>query len=121
VVKRSSLGHPQIEEAHAMTWNEAKTGTIRQWEAIRDAIGSADTVELLTEINAVCDLCEKSDQEAGTPFGRCGYCLFYRQFGGCREISASLSELVVKGEMEEVRAIVDDMIRKTGALALGAA
>ena len=101
-----------------MTWNEAKTGTIRQWEAIRDAIGSADTVELLTEINAVCDLCEKSDQEAGTPFGRCNSCLFLQQFGGCREVSARLSELVVSGKLDEVRVLVDDMIRKTESLVL---
>ena len=99
-----------------MTWKEAKQGTIRQWEAIRGAIGKADTVELLTEINAVCDLCEKSDQEAGTPFGRCDYCLFYQQFGGCREVSARLSELVASGELDEVRTIVGDMIRKTEAL-----
>ncbi|HEX3130467.1 MAG TPA: hypothetical protein VH394_24230 [Thermoanaerobaculia bacterium] len=104
-----------------MTWKEAQQGTIRQWEGIRDAIGRADTVELLTGINAVCDLCEKSDQEAGTPIGRCDYCLFYRQFGGCREISARLSELVVSGELDEVRAIVDDIIGKTDALVLGAA
>ena len=101
-----------------MTWNEAKMGTIRQWEAVRDAIGVADTVELLTEINAVCDLCEKSEQEAGTPIGRCDYCLFYQQFGGCREVSATLSELVAAGRLDEVRVLVDDMIRKTEALAL---
>lgn len=99
-----------------MTWKEAKQGTIRQWEDIRNAIGRADTVELLTEINAVCDLCEKSDQEAGTPYGRCDSCLFLQQFGGCREVSARLSELVVEGRLDEVRAIVDDMIRKTEAL-----
>lgn len=99
-----------------MTWNEAKQGTIRQWESIRDAIGKADTVELLTEINAVCDLCGKADQEAGTPFARCDYCLFYQQFGGCREVSARLSELVASGELDEVRTVVDDMIHKTEAL-----
>ncbi len=101
-----------------MTWNEAKQGTIRQWEAIRDAIGKADTVELLTEINAVCDLCEKSEDTAGTPIGRCDYCLFYQQFGGCSEVSGKLSELVVSGELDEVRALVDDMIRKTEVMAL---
>ena len=104
-----------------MTWQEAKDSTIQQWITIQSLIGRADTVELLTEINAVCDLCEKSDEEAGTPFGRCDYCLFYRQFGGCREVSARLSELVVSGELDEVRAIVDDVIGKTDALILGAA
>lgn len=101
-----------------MTWKEAQQGTIRQWENIRNAISRADTVELLTEINAVCDLCEKSEEESGTPIGRCDYCLFYQQFGGCREVSATLSELVVSGRLDEVRFIVDDMIRKTWSLAL---
>ena len=100
-----------------MTWKEAQEGTIRQWESIRDAIGTADTVTLLTEINAVCDLCEKSDEVKGeTPFGRCDYCLFYQQFGGCREVSARLSELTVDGRLDEVRALVDDMIAKTALM-----
>ena len=97
-----------------MTWKEAQEGTIRQWKTIRDAIGPADTVTLLTEINAVCDLCEKSDEMKGeTPFGRCDYCLFYQQFGGCKEVSARMSELVAEGRRDEVRALVDDMIAKT--------
>lgn len=101
-----------------MTWKEAQQDTIRQWENIRDAIGKADTVELLTEINAVCDLCEKSEQEAGTPYGRCNSCLFLQQFGGCREVSAKLSELVASGQLDEVRVLVDDMIHKTESLVL---
>lgn len=97
-----------------MTWKEAQEGTIRQWKTIRDAIGTADTVTLLTEINAVCDLCEKADETKGeTPFGRCDYCLFYQQFGGCREVSARMSELTVENRLDEVRALVDEMIAKT--------
>jgi len=99
-----------------MTWKEAKEGTLRQWMAIRDLIGSADTVTLLTEINAVCDLCEKTDEVAGTPFSRCDYCLFYQQFGGCREVSAELSEMVVNNQLYDVRALVEDMIDKTRKL-----
>lgn len=105
-----------------MTWKEAQESTIRQWEAIRDAIGTADTVTLLAEINAVCDLCEKSDEVKGdAPFERCDYCLFYQQFGGCREVSARMSELVVEKRLAEVRALVDDMIAKTRALKVVAA
>lgn len=99
-----------------MNWKEAKEGTLRQWMAIRALIGTADTVTLLTEINAVCDLCEKTDEVAGTPFGRCDYCLFYQQFGGCREVSAELSELVASNQLYDVRALVDDMIRKAREL-----
>ena len=99
-----------------MTWKEAQEGTIRQWEGIRNAIGTADTVTLLTEINAVCDLCEKSEEVAGNPSQRCEYCLFYQQFGGCREVSARLSELTVEGRLAEVRTLVDDMIAKTAMM-----
>ena len=105
-----------------MTWKEAQEGTIRQWTWIRDALGTADTVTLLAEINAVCDLCEKSDEAKGdTPFGRCDYCLFYQQFGGCREVSARMSELAVERRFDEVRALIDDMIAKTRALKVVAA
>lgn len=95
-----------------MNWNEAREGTLRQWNAIRGMVGTADTVELLTEINAVCDLCEKSDKEAGSGIGRCQYCLFYQQFGGCLDISARLSEGVVEKDWDTVRTLIDDMIDK---------
>ena len=102
-----------------MTWKEAKEGTIRQWTAIRDSIGTADTVTLLTDINAVCDLCQKSDETKGdTPFGRCDYCLFYQQLGGCREVSARMSELTAENRLDEVRALVDDMIARTRLMKL---
>lgn len=99
-----------------MTWQEAKDSTIQQWITIQSLIGCADTVELLTEINAVCDLCDKSEEVAGTPIGRCQSCLFLQQFGGCREVSAHLSELVVSGQLDEVRALVEGMIRATRRL-----
>ena len=43
-----------------MNWTEAIDSTVRQWNQIRSSIGTASEVELLTEINAVCDLCAKS-------------------------------------------------------------
>lgn len=102
-----------------MTWKEAQEGTIRQWTAIRDSIGMVDTVTLLTDINAVCDLCSKSDEVKGeTSFGRCDYCLFYQQFGGCREVSARMSDLVASHDWTEVRALVDDMIARTRVMEL---
>jgi len=103
-----------------MSWNEAREGTLRQWYAIRGMVGTADTVALLTEINAVCDLCEKADQVAGTGIGRCQYCLFYQQFGGCLDVSARLSEGVVEKDWEAVRALIDDMIGKMKRMELPA-
>lgn len=100
-----------------MNWKEAQESTIRQWQSIRDSLDLADTVTVLTEINAVCDLCQKSDEVKGEiPFGRCDYCLFYQQFGGCSEVSGRMSELVAAGRRDEVRALVEDMIAKTRAM-----
>jgi hypothetical protein len=101
-----------------MSWNEARESTLRQWSTIRGLVGTADTVTLLTEINAVCDLCEKSDQVAGTGIGRCDYCLFYQQFGGCQEISARMSEAVVEKDWDKVRSLIDEMIGKMKTLEL---
>jgi hypothetical protein len=94
-----------------MTWTEAIQGTIRQWTTIREALGVADTVTLLTEINAVCDLCEKSETEAENGIERCRYCLFYQQFGGCQEVSGRMSEAVVEKDWERVRHLIDEMVQ----------
>jgi hypothetical protein len=101
-----------------MSWNEARESTLRQWSTIRGLVGTADTVTLLTEINAVCDLCEKSDQVAGTGIGRCDYCLFYQQFGGCQEISGRMSEAVAEKDWDKVRSLIDEMIAKMKTLEL---
>lgn len=97
-----------------MDWNQAMRSTIRQWEAIRDSIGSAHEIELLTEINAVCDLCEKARTEAcaetGAPFDRCQYCLAFQRFGGCQEISARMSEAVVEKDWPRLRHLVDETL-----------
>lgn len=103
-----------------MTWTDAIQGTIRQWTDIRAAVGVADTVTLLTEINAVCDLCEKSEAEAGNGIERCRYCLFYQQFGGCQEVSGRMSEAVVEKDWDRVRHLIDETIHGLRRLALPA-
>jgi hypothetical protein len=75
-------------------------------------------VELLTELNAVCDLCEKSDEVAGSGIGRCERCLFYQQFGGCQEVSARMSLGVVEKDWPTVIALIDDMIAKLRVMAV---
>lgn len=104
-----------------MTWNEAREGTLKQWQAIHGMVGTADTVELLTEINAVTDLCEKSDDVAGTGIGRCEYCLFYQQFEGCQGVSLRMSEAVVEKDWDKVRSLIDGMITRLRALDVPAA
>jgi hypothetical protein len=103
-----------------MTWTDAVEGTLRQWNAIRDSIAEPDEVELLTEINAVCDLCEKSEQEKGSGIGRCERCLFYQQFGGCRDLSARMSEAVVEKDWDRLRHLIDETIRSLKSLSLPA-
>lgn len=93
-----------------MNWNEAIEGTLRQWSAIRDSISEADDVKLLTEINAVCDLCEKSEEEEGSGIGRCRRCLFYQQFGGCQDLSLKMSEAIVYKDWDRLRGLVDETI-----------
>ena len=104
-----------------MTWKEAINGTVRQWTTIRDAIGVAEPVDLLAEINAVCDLCEKSEAEAGSAIERCRYCLFYQQFGGCQEMSGRMSEAVIEKDWDRLRLLVDQMIEGLGTLEAPAA
>lgn len=101
-----------------MTWTEAIEGTLRQWTAIRDSIGQADEVELLTEINAVVDLCEKAEAEEGSPFGRCRRCLFYQQFGGCQDICGRMSEAVVEKDWNRLRYLIDETINGLKSLNL---
>lgn len=101
-----------------MNWTEAIDGTVRQWNHIRDSIGTASEVEMLTEINAVCDLCAKSEEEAGGGIGRCEKCLFYQQFGGCRELSAHMSEAVIAKDWNRLRRLIDETIRGMRSLVL---
>lgn len=103
-----------------MNWNEAIDGTLRQWTAIRDSIGTASEVELLTEINAVCDLCAKSEEESGSGITRCQHCLFYQQLGGCRELSARMSEAVAEKDWDQLRRLIDTTIRDMKSLDLPA-
>lgn len=94
-----------------MNWTEAIDKTIEKWQAIRDSIGTAHAIELLTEINAVCEVCEKASEEAGgNAVMKCRHCLLFYQYGGCQGFGARLSERVAEGNWEEVRALVDQAI-----------
>lgn len=102
-----------------MDWNQALRSTIRQWEAIRSCIGNAHEIELLTEINAVCDLCEKAEEEScahtGFFYDRCRYCIAFQAFGGCQEISARMSEAVVQKDWPRLRHLVDETLHALAA------
>jgi len=111
-----------------MSWREARDRELAHWAAVRDAIGIASPVELLSEINAADAFCEKSKQETvalgstshatGDP---CPRCLFYQQFGGCRETSGRMSESVAMQDWEGLRAQVDEVIAHLHGLEVPAA
>lgn len=103
-----------------MSWEEARNRELAHWSAVRDAIGTAPPVELLTEINAADAFCEKSREEAGGPADLCTRCLFYQQFGGCRKTSSRMSERAIEGDWEGLRALVDEVIVHVRALTVPA-
>lgn len=101
-----------------MDWQEAQRAALANWRGIREAIGGHDEVELLTEINAVFSFCEKAEESAGSPIGRCRHCLAYQQFGGCRGISGEMSLRVAKRDWEGLTELVDTFIRQLEELDL---
>jgi hypothetical protein len=92
-----------------MNWEEARNRELAHWSAVRDAIGAAGSLELLIEINASNAFCDKARETDG-PIDYCARCLFYRQFGGCRESSGRMSELVAQRDWQGLRALVDEFI-----------
>lgn len=93
-----------------MEWNEAKSNTLDTWGRIRRAVDKKDELELLTEINAICDLCVAAKQDAGEGNEPCPHCPAYEQFGGCRQVNAEMSALVVEKDWDGLRQAVDDFI-----------
>jgi hypothetical protein len=85
-----------------MKWSEAKTRALEEWQAIQDSIGTAPVDELLREINAMNELCDKAEEDS-TGGARCAYCAAYQQFGDCSEITAKMSHYVAEKDWEKVR------------------
>jgi hypothetical protein len=92
-----------------MSWEEARDRELAHWVTIREAIGSASPVELLTEINAADAFCQKVREEADGPIDYCPRCLFYQQFGGCRVTGSRMSESVAAHDWDALRAQVDEV------------
>lgn len=100
----------------AMSWEEARNRELAHWSAVREAVGTASQVELLTEINAADALCEKSRAEAGEGLSFCDRCLFYQQFGGCREVTGRMSDRAAARDWEGLRELLDGYIAHLRAL-----
>jgi hypothetical protein len=99
-----------------MDWQEARTRMLARWGAIRDAIGTAHPLDLMVEINVVNEFCGKAKEESGSPWAFCDYCPFYHQFGGCREVSARMSESAAARDWEGLRGQVEEFIAHLVAL-----
>jgi len=103
-----------------MDWEEARDRELAHWLAVREAVSATSQVELLTEINAADALCQKSREEAGGASGFCDRCLFYQQFGGCREVTGRMSDLVAACDWEGVRELLNGYIAHLRALRIPA-
>lgn len=99
-----------------MSWEEARNRELARWLSIREGIGVTEPVKLLTEINVTSTLCEKAKEGAGESLNYCDRCLFYQQFGGCREVSGRMSERVSESDWKGLRALVDEFIAHLRAL-----
>jgi hypothetical protein len=93
-----------------MNWEEARGLMLVRWNAIRDAIGSAHPLDLMVEINVVNEFCGRAKEEAGSPWAYCDFCPFYHQFGGCREVSAQMSDRAAARDWEGLTTLVDEFI-----------
>ena len=101
-----------------MDWKEAKENTVAYWKGLRESLDDLDEVELLREINAVNDLCEKAKDESHGDLHRCDYCIALQQFGGCMGISLQMSEAVVDHDHERLEDLVDRFVARLEALEL---
>lgn len=93
-----------------MDWEEARNRELVHWLSVREAVSTASQVELLTEINAADALCEKSREVAGGAGNFCNRCLFYQQFGGCREVISQMSKLAAARAWEGLNELLDGYI-----------
>jgi hypothetical protein len=99
-----------------MDWSDAKEGTLTFWHKLRGSVEDLDEVELLKEINAVNELCDKARLEAHGELNRCNYCIAYHQFGGCMGVSLRMSECVVDGKLDELKDLMSQFIHQLEAL-----
>ncbi|MGE5233315.1 MAG: hypothetical protein ACM3OB_04330 [Acidobacteriota bacterium] len=99
-----------------MDWIEAKQKTLDLWQGIRTDIGTASPLDLLVGINRVCALCERAAELSPGKLDHCPYCIFYQQFGSCRDVSLEMSECVARHDWDSLRSLVDNFIAKVEKL-----
>lgn len=103
-----------------ITWTDAKALTLAKWRDIQTALAQPDSLELITEINTVCSLCERAKEHARSHGTRltCRYCLAFQQFGGCSDLRGHLSEAISRNDWEKAGELVAKAIADLEALEL---
>ena len=106
-----------------MDWQHAKDQTIQLWLQVRRSIGRAHQVDLLTDINLICPLCEqamvdRSEAGASPSTSKCEYCPGYKQFGGCKEVCAEISTKIAERDWKSACEIADEFIDRLRRLRL---
>ncbi|MFQ5526103.1 MAG: hypothetical protein ACE5GX_07540 [Thermoanaerobaculia bacterium] len=89
------------------TWQTARDETLKLWFKIRSMADEPDEIALLTEINALCALCEAANAEGPKTLTCCERCLAFQQFGGCRGVNLEMSIRVVDRDWDGLRELVD--------------
>lgn len=101
-----------------LAWRQARDETLELWRKIRRMLDEPDGLELLTEVNAICALCEAANQEEAPDLTRCERCLAFQQFGGCQQINLEMSERIVERNWGALRDLVDVFIHNLETLEL---
>jgi len=103
-----------------MTWQEARDQTLELWQKIRAMIDTPDELDLLTEVNAICALCDAANEQEPRDLSRCERCLAFQQFGGCQQINLEMSERIVEKDWPALRELVDRFIHNLESLEMPA-
>lgn len=95
-----------------MDWTQAKDRTVERWKEILAGVGETETVELLRQVNEICELCEKAQEKALVQgeLAPCPYCIAQQQVGGCIRIRAALSRSIIDEEWDRVREIMQGFL-----------
>jgi hypothetical protein len=106
-------------------WDEARQNTVDLWLEVKRSLAEPDELRLLTDINAVCGLCQRAkvDLEQAATAGRaaagetkCDYCPFFDQFGGCRAVNRRMTDCVLDKDWDLMGRLVDEFVDRVKAL-----
>ncbi len=95
-----------------MDWRDARDRTLSEWLRIRESVPVADSVELLTAINAVCALCDKAREAAGSAAERCSRCIAFGDSATCEEYRFRLGELILDKDFDTADRLLEEIIHR---------